>query len=405
MNLLLAVSGSIAAYKAYDLTRSLVKKNHTVRVMLTHGALEFVKPEVFRYLGAEACYLPTDDFNSPTVGVPHIDIGKWAEKLVLAPASANTIARLARGEAGDFLASLFLAWRRNKPMLIFPAMNTMMWSHEFTQDNIQKLQKLSFLKVIDPASGLLACGDEGAGKLMEVEAMSDLIEIYNPLLKIEKKVLITTGATVSPMDPIRFITNPSSGLTGVEIAKAYLTQGASVTLLVGYNPHLELLALKAHPHCQVIHTPRTKQMHEMALKVLKDADTVIASAAVADFEFNTADTKIKKSKLQTLELMAAPDILSDMLQQKSSQKFVSFAAETDTSDIVFKEKFTRKPVDLMIGNSVHSGLIGDASSEGFQALGGQYWFITSQITNGPEKLTKKQLAQKICDWDLSGINP
>jgi phosphopantothenoylcysteine decarboxylase/phosphopantothenate--cysteine ligase len=183
MNILLAVSGSIAAYKAYDLTRSLVKKNHTVRVMITHGALEFVKPEVFRYLGAETCYLPTDDFNSPTAGVPHIDIGKWADKLVLAPASANTIARLARGEAGDFLASLFLAWRRNKPMLIFPAMNTMMWSHEFTQDNIQKLEKLNFLKVIDPASGLLACGDEGAGKLMEVEAMSDLIEVYDDALE------------------------------------------------------------------------------------------------------------------------------------------------------------------------------------------------------------------------------
>ena len=402
MNILLAVSGSIAAYKSFDLTRALVKAGHKVRVVLTHGALEFVKPELFRYLGAEATYLPTDDFNSPTPGVPHVELGKWADKLVIAPLSANTLAKISQGEAGDFLLSIFMAWRQNRPVLMFPAMNTMMWEHPFTQEHVQKINKLPYAKIIDPAKGLLACGDEGSGKLMDVEAMASLIEIYNPLLKSDKKVLITTGATLAPMDPVRYITTPSSGLTGIEIAKAYLNQGAQVTLLTGSN-ELPLTALSAHPNCSVFYTPKTQDMYSLAQQYSGLCDTVITAAAVADFEFEESAQKVKKEGLDQLKLKKATDILGELLKtKKSNQKFISFAAETETTEAVFREKFNRKPVDLMIGNAVHSGLINQAETQGFKTNTGTYWFINKDETSGPRELSKTQLAQSIVVWDFKG---
>lgn len=403
MNILLGITGSIAAYKGADLVRAFVKRGHAVRVVLTKGALEFVKPELFRYLGAEAVFQPTDDFNSPTPGVPHVDLGKWANVLAIAPLSANTLAKLTNGQCDDFLSSIFLAWRQDRPVLMFPAMNTMMWEHTFTRENVAKINKLPYARVVDPAAGLLACGDEGAGKLMDVDAMADLIGFYNPLKIQNKNVLITTGATVAPLDPVRFMTNPSSGLTGLEIAKAYLAQGAQVTLLAGHPLPAGLAALKAHPRCRVIATPTTELMRTQALEAAKNAHTIIAAAAVADFEFTTAAGKMKKDQLTTLPVVKAVDILAELLQQKKAgQKFVSFAAETDTSEAIFREKFQRKPVDLMIGNRVHSGLLGDQAREGFAEGRGTYWLVNAQTTSAPQQLSKTELAQKILQWDLDG---
>jgi phosphopantothenoylcysteine decarboxylase/phosphopantothenate--cysteine ligase len=400
MNVLLGVTGSIAAYKSADLARALIKAGHRVRVVFTRGALEFVKPELFRYLGAEHTYLPTDDFNAATPGVPHVELGKWADVLALAPLSANTMARLVSGQCDDFLTSIFLAWRQNRPVLIFPAMNTMMWEHPFTREHVAKLNSLPFVRVIDPAAGLLACGDIGSGKLMDVDAMSELIECYNPLLKTAKKVLITTGATVAPLDPVRFMTNPSSGKTGVEIAKSYLKTGAEVTLLVGHPTPQGVLALRAHPNCRVIDTPTTAEMLAAAQSHAPHADTVIAAAAVADFEFTAASGKLKKDQLNNLPVVKAVDILAELLKnKKSGQKFVSFAAETATTEEVWREKFTRKPVDLMIGNRVHSGLTPGASREGFVESAGTYWMIDALKTAGPIQLTKSQLADHIRTWD------
>jgi phosphopantothenoylcysteine decarboxylase/phosphopantothenate--cysteine ligase len=399
MNILLAVSGSIAAYKSMDLLRSLVKRQHKVRIVLTQGALEFVKPELYRYLGAEYVYLPTDDFNSPTPGVPHVELGKWADVLAIAPLSANTLSKLASGQCGDFLGSLFLAWRQNRPVLMFPAMNTMMWQHDFTQEHVAKLHTLPFVRVVDPAAGLLACGDEGAGKLMEVEALTDIIGILNPLKIWDHHVLVTTGATVAPLDPVRYMTNPSSGRTGIEIASAYLAAGAKVTLLVGHPAPPELVALRAHPRCQVISTPTTKDMLAAALKATPHAQTIIAAAAVADFEFNASQDKLKKDQLQNLPVIKAVDVLAELLKARSArQKFVSFAAETDTSEEIFREKFARKPVDLMIGNRVNSGLE-SGPRLGFAENAGTYWFIDKDKTSPPRSLTKAQLAQQLVEWD------
>ncbi len=403
MNIVLGITGSIAAYKSADLTRSLVKLGHSVRVILTSGALEFVKPELFRYLGAEAVHLPTDDFKSPTPGVPHVDFAKWADVLVIAPLSANTLAKLSQGQVNDFLSAIFLAWRQNRPVLMFPAMNSMMWEHAFTREHVARLNKLPYARVIDPAAGLLACGDEGAGKLMEVEAISELISFYNPLKTADRHVLITTGATVAPLDPVRFMTNPSSGITGVEIAKAYLAEGARVTLLAGHPTPAGLAALKAHPRCQVISTPTTESMRQAALSAQRDADIIIAAAAVADFEFNTAAGKMKKEQLTQLPVIKAVDILAELLRhKKAGQKFVSFAAETDTSEEVWREKFNRKPVDLMVGNRVHSGLLAGESRQGFAEGQGTYWLIDAQHTSAPHALTKSELAHLIVRWDWQG---
>ena len=403
MNILLGITGSIAAYKSIDLTRTLVKNGHTVRVVLTQGALEFVRPEVFRYLGAEAVYLPTDDFNSTAPGVPHVEFAKWADVLAIAPLSANTLAKLAQGQCHDFLTSIFLAWRQNRPVLMFPAMNTMMWEHPFTQEHVAKINKLPFAKIVDPAAGLLACGDVGQGKLMDVDAMAQVIGFYNPLAKIEKHVLITTGATVAPLDPVRFMTNPSSGLTGIEIARAYLSVGAKVTLLAGFPEPAGVVALRAHPRCQVISTPTTADMLKHAKAIAPSAHTIIASAAVADFEFNTAQGKLKKDQLTTLPVVKAVDVLAELLKAKTDkQKFVSFAAETETTEAVWREKFNRKPVDLMIGNRVHSGFLDNKNREGFAEGQGTYWFIDPKITSKPQALTKAQLAKEIVHWDQTG---
>lgn len=403
MNILLAVTGSIASYKSFDLLRALVKRGNHVRVVLTEGALEFVKPELFRYLGAEAVLLPTDDFNAATPGVPHVDLGKWAQVMAIAPLSANTLTKLATGQCSDFLGSIFLAWRQDRPVLLFPAMNTMMWQHAFTQEHVAKINKLPFAKVVDPAAGLLACGDEGQGKLMDVDAIADTIECYNPLKSWQKRVLITTGATVAPLDPVRFMTNPSSGKTGLEIAKAYLKAGAQVTLLVGHEIPSGVTGLRAHPRCTVIHTPTTEQMKTAALKAAPEADIVIAAAAVADFEFNTASGKLKKDQLNSLPVVKAVDVLALLLEgRRGAQKFVSFAAETDTSEAIFREKFTRKPVDLMIGNRVHSGLVAGQGREGFAESKGTYWFVSASSTSAPQELTKSELADRILRWDHDG---
>src|SRR5690606_17079651 len=238
MRILLGITGSIASYKSYDVARQLVKNGHEVKVILTSGALEFIRPETFRYIGVEASYLPHDDFIPANLGqsstVLHIELVKWADKFVIAPASANTLSRLATGITNDLLTSVFLAYGK-KPVLIFPAMNTEMWQNPRIQEHKTKLETMPHVGVINPASGLLACGDIGAGKFPEVGAVVDLIESYHPGEKKDKHVVVTAGATASPLDPVRYLTNPSSGKMGLAVAKAFLEAGYRVTVLAGHQ--------------------------------------------------------------------------------------------------------------------------------------------------------------------------
>lgn len=402
MNILLGVSGSIASFKSYDVARQLVKNGHKVKVVLTKGALEFIKPETFRYLGVEDVYLPTDDFvvnkMEPTSTVLHIELSKWAHKFVVAPLSANTLSRLATGITNDLLTSIYLALG-NKPVLLFPAMNTLMWQNARIVEHVGKLQALQHVSVVNPIAGLLACGDIGAGKFPEVSAVVDLIETINPTLPKKQKVVITAGATASPLDPVRYLTNPSSGRMGIAVAKAFLAAGYETTILAGHQCVSEVENLRGHPHFTLMKTPTTELMKEAALKVFPSADLYVSTGAIADIEFDPADMKIKKESMGTsLPFRQAADILKEILKIRKHQKVVSFAAETETTKEIFEEKMRRKPVDLMIGNKVSNGLIGGPEVQGFQTTSGKYFFVEPDSIKGPTELSKFELGQKLVSW-------
>ncbi len=405
MKILIGVTGSVAAYKALDLCRALIKKNHQVRVITTRGAEQFVKLETFKYLGAEEVYSSVDDFNLKNLDsnqtVLHIELAKWADQLVIAPLSANTLGRLALGLCDDLLVSTYLAWR-GKPVLMFPAMNTFMWQHPRTQEHIKSLSKISYNEFYNPTSGTLACGDFGDGKLLEVEAMVQMIETHAETLK-NKKVVITAGATAAAVDPVRYITNPSSGKMGVNITRSFLKAGYDVVLLAGHNCTEEIEYLRPNPRLTILKTPTTAAMKKEALEHFPNAALYISSAAIADIEFNTSSKKIKKEEMgESIHFHQAPDVLKEILSiRKPDQKIVGFAAETETTKEVFMEKMNRKPVDLMIGNPVGNGLFGQYL-KGFQKDEGSYFFVTMTSLQGPFELTKKEIGEKLVSWFESG---
>ena len=402
MNILLGITGSIASYKSLDLARLLVKKGHKVKVVLTHGALEFVRSETFTYLGVEAVYGPLDDFKPGVTNtfsnVLHIDLAKWADKIIIAPASANTISKFATGLTNDLLTSVFLA-NPNKPVLLFPAMNTQMWNNPRIKEHTRKLEELPSTSIINPISGLLACGDVGEGKFPEVEAVLALIETFNPLKKQTKKVLLTAGATASPLDPVRYLTNPSTGKMGISVAKAFLAEGYETTLLAGHQCSSEVENLLGHPLFKLIKTPTTALMRDAAVENFPKNDLYISTGAIADIEFDVSDKKLKKETMgQSLPFLQAADILKEILGLRKNQKVISFAAETETTKEVFEEKMKRKPVDLMIGNKVSNGLIGSSEVQGFQTTHGEYFFVEANSISTPLKLSKEELGVRLVKW-------
>ncbi len=406
MKILLGITGSIAAYKGYDLARLLVKNGDKVTVVLSRGALEFVKPETFRYLGVENVFGPQDDFIpanlSATENVLHIELAKWADKIVIAPLSANTLGKISLGLPDDLLMSIVLASGK-KPMLLFPAMNTEMWNHPRTQEHITAISKRENIALINPTEGLLACGDIGKGKFPEVSAVADFIATLSPGITpgTNKKgsVIVTAGATVSPLDPVRYITNPSSGKMGIAVAHAFLKAGYTVTVLAGHQCDSSVENLIGHPGFTLIKAPTTEIMKQEAIKRFPSADLYISTGAIADIEFEPSASKIKKEGMgDSLPFRKAADIMKEILTlRRGSQKVVSFAAETETTKDVFMEKMNRKPVDLMIGNKVSNGLLGD-ELYGFQKGDGNYFFITSKDIKGPVALTKKDVGEKLRQW-------
>lgn len=402
MNILLGVTGSIACYKSYDLARLLLKKGHSVKVILTNGALEFIKPDTFRYLGVEDVFLPQDDFKinflKKEQTVLHVELVKWADKLIIAPTSANTLSRLSLGITNDLLTSVFTAFGK-KTILLFPAMNTQMWINERIQKHRCQLEELSHIGIINPTSGILACGDIGEGKFPDTNAILDLIECFDPQKKQNKKIIITAGATASPLDPVRYLTNPSSGKMGISIAKAFLASGYEVVVLAGHACTQEVHHLSGHPRMTIVNTPTTELMKEAALDLFPSSDLYISTGAIADIEFDFSQEKLKKEQLgNTLSFKKAADILKEVLKIKINQKVISFAAETETTHEVFLEKMARKPVDLMIGNKVSSGLIDGKNVEGFQKDSGSYFFVTPESIKGPVNLTKLELGKMLVNW-------
>lgn len=404
--ILLGVCGSISAYRSYDVLRHWHKKGFEVKVVLTKGAQKFVQPELFRYLGASAVYTDADYFAPPHEGfntpyVLHIDLARWADLIVICPASANTLAHMAQGYAEGLLDSIFLA-ATDKPVVLYPSMNTNMLTNPVTMRNMETLRRLPNVFMHPASSGTLACGETGDGKLPEVPCIGEFATVINPLnLNYQspavKNVVITTGATLSPLDPVRYLTNPSSGLTGYYLAIRYLVEGHKVTVVAGRKATERLDYLAAHPGYTLNRVTTTGNMRDKVMELLPETDLYISAAAPCDIEFTPKSTKLKKESLSdSLPILRAPDILLEVLQKRrKNQIVVGFAAENGAKPDIFVEKWQKKPVDLLIGNFVQHGLLTGDQPQGFSCEENRYYILAEGEVKDVRTMTKVELAREI----------
>jgi phosphopantothenoylcysteine decarboxylase / phosphopantothenate---cysteine ligase len=355
MKVALGVTGGIAAYKAAELVRLLQDHGIRVQVVMTRAAQEFVRPLTFAALSGEKVI--TDLFGAgaeePNIdsAVEHIAVAQAIDALVVAPATADVIAKFAQGEANDFLTTLFLA--TTAPVVIAPAMNVNMWDNAATQANIQTLKARGYA-VVDPDSGYLACGMVGAGRLAANET---IVLAVLKALKAEQDlagetVLVTAGPTREPIDPVRYIGNRSSGKMGYALAEAALRRGAKVILISGPT------ALKPPSSAEVIQVQTAQQMRDAVMAHFDRATIVIKAAAVADFTVRAADEKIKRKGPMTLELEPTIDILAELGAKKGSRIIVGFAAETTDVLANARKKLESKSLDAIVLNDVSQPGIG-----------------------------------------------
>ena len=344
-NIVLGVTGGIAAYKACDLVSRLKKQGACVRVVLTANACKFVPPLTFETLSSNP--VVTDTFE-PRKSLEHISLAKWADAFVIAPASANCLAKLANGIADDLLSTTALAM--TAPLLIAPAMNANMWRHPATRANFKTLLERG-AQAVGPMSGHLACGDDDVGRMAEpAQIVEALDKLLNPRRDFEgKHVLVTAGPTVERIDPVRYITNRSSGKMGYAIAEAARDRGAEVTLVSGP------VNLAAPTGMEVVKIESSADLCEAVLSRGDWADVVIQAAAPADYTpANVAQSKIKKTGAgMTLELKNTTDIAKALGERKRpGQVLVAFAAETDRVLENAKGKLEKKNADLIVANDV-----------------------------------------------------
>jgi len=344
-NILLGVTGGIAAYKSADLIRQLVKAGAAVRVVMTAAAAEFVQPLTYQALSGHKVY--TDIFDAEAESaMDHIELARWADLIVVAPASANFIAKLLDGYADNLLLTLCLASKQ--AVAIAPAMNQQMYLNQATQDNIQRLKGRG-VKVWGPAQGEQACGDVGPGRMLEPGEIMVLIdENFKPGKLSGKRVLITAGPTHEAIDPVRYIGNRSTGRMGYALARAAHQAGAGVTLISGP------VSLDSPTGVERIEVSSALEMRDAVIKQVSQADIFIACAAVADYRVaDVAPQKLKKSgqNLQ-LELIPNPDIVSEVTALDSKPFTMGFAAETEELERNAAEKLKRKNLDMIAANQV-----------------------------------------------------
>lgn len=354
MKLILGIGGGIAAYKCAELARLLTKQGHEVQVVMTAAAREFVQPLTFAALTGRKVF--TDLFAIESA-IEHIAVARDNELMVIAPATADLVAKLAHGLADDFLSTLYLAF--TGPVVVAPAMNVNMWSHAATQANMEILRRRGH-RIVEPDSGYLACGMTGPGRLAEPQAILEAIEAeVRGRRDLEgETVLITAGPTQEPLDPVRYISNRSSGKMGYALAEAAAARGARVILISGpvhLNPPrgVELIAVRT-----------AIEMREKVFENLEPTGIVIKSAAVADFYLaRVPDNKVKKTAARlSLELDPTPDILAELGREKGDRLLVGFAAETQNLRQEARRKLESKNCDMVVGN-----LVGPESDTGFES--------------------------------------
>lgn len=358
MKILVGVSGGIAAYKACEIVRALKKRGDEVRVVMTRGAQEFVRPLTLQVLSQNP--VGTDIFDAHYESeIGHIDLARWADVILLAPATADLAAKLAAGLADDLLTTVLLATRA--PVVLAPAMNTQMWLHPLVQRNLDLLRDTAGYHVVAPDSGELACQEVGPGRLPDPPVLLDWVDrAVAPQILADKSVLLSAGPTQEHIDPARFITNPSTGRMGYALARAAWVLGARVTLVSGP------VSLPAPTDVRLLRVTSARQMHQAIMDEAAHADFICKTAAVADFRpAEPAPLKIEKSALsRDLHLAPNPDILaelgqkfglkSDEVTQPGTQApfLIGFAAETHDVLARAKAKRIRKGVHMLVGNQV-----------------------------------------------------
>lgn len=342
----LGVTGSIAAYKIANLASSLVKKGANVHVIMTKNATNFINPITFETLTGNKCLVDTFDRNFE-FSVEHVSLAKQADIFMVAPASANVIGKIANGIADDMLTTTIMACKCHK--IISPAMNTNMFENPIVQSNIQKLKNYGY-EIIEPASGYLACGDVGAGKMPEPAVLESYImrEIAMEKDMKGKKVLITAGPTMEKIDPVRFISNHSTGKMGYALAKIAMLRGAEVTLVTGKT------SIPKPDFVKVVNVQSAKEMFEAVDKEFDTQDIVIMSAAVADYRpKEVATEKIKKKDGEAaIELERTEDILATMAARKKNQFVCGFSMETENMIENSKAKLEKKNLDMICANNL-----------------------------------------------------
>lgn len=382
----LGVTGGIAAYKSCYVVRALQKRGIRVKVVMTEDATQFVGPTTFRALTHET--VPVGLYDDPTDPIHHISLADEADLFLIAPATANILAKMALGIADDLLSTTALAV--TAPIVVAPGMNVHMYENPATQQNMAVLRSRG-VHFVEPESGYLACGYVGKGRMAEPDEIADyvctLLDGKQDLAG--KRVMITAGPTEEPIDPVRFITNRSSGKMGFALAQAAARRGAQVTLISGP------VSLDDPAGIDVVHVKTALEMYEASDKAFADADIAVFAAAVADMRpANPADKKLKKgfddAKLDHVDLVENPDILKSMGQKKTRQIVVGFAAETH--DVVANglRKLDRKHADMIVANQVGNG-------KGFGTEGDEAWLLTADGNEHLPFMPKTQLADVIFD--------
>ena len=390
MKIALGVTGGIAAYKAAEIVRLLQDRGIRVQVVMTRAAQEFVRPLTFAALSGEKVI--TSMFSSGEEqpanidsAIEHIAVAQSIDALLVAPATADVIAHFAQGIASDFLTTLYLA--TTAPVVVAPAMNVNMWNHPATQSNLQILRQRG-VKIVEPGAGYLACGMTGPGRLGENEAVvAAVLEALGASQDMAgETVLITAGPTREKIDPVRYLTNRSSGRMGYALAEAALRRGARVLLVSGPT------TLTPPGAAELTRVESAEEMRDAVLKLLPGASIVIKTAAVSDYRPKAAaDQKIKRKGPMTLEFEATPDILKELSARKSTQIVVGFAAETENVLENARQKLVAKNLDAIVVNDVSREGVGFDSDRNAVTI-----ISREDVVEVPET-TKWEVAQRVLD--------
>ena len=386
-HILLCVTGGIAAYKAAEIIRLFKSSGSNVRVLMTKAAQEFITPLTMQALSGNQVHVDLLDTEAEAA-MGHIELAKWSDAILIAPCSANSISRLAAGKGDDLMTAVCLA--AECKIYFAPAMNQAMWADSRTQKNYQVLKKNNFIS-IGPNSGEQACGDEGYGRMSEPkEIVSEVATNFSEGLLAGKKILITAGPTREKIDPVRYISNRSSGKMGFSIAEAARDEGGLVSLISGP------VSLKTPNEIKRINVESADEMFNEVNKVVNNFDFFISTAAVADFKpekiENQKIKKEKKSNNLSMELIENKDILKSISLKKEDLKVIGFAAETQDVVKNAKKKLNEKKLDLIIANDVSDSSIGFDSDEN------EVYLITKKIEKKIEKISKKKLSRSIIEF-------